>query len=162
MWQGSWINHWTLTSSFCSMSRLAGWFLLKKCGLYCESCGFRYHRLLNVKYNKCPLLEILLGDIKGKSAFQTIVTNRNYFSRLLISSLRVSMAAKTDDEVYVSSTIKIYSYFSFIFSAVPKKVQLLKISKVMWLLWKLLPPWKIGRQEHNKFFGQFLLHPAVF
>ena len=30
MWQGSWIHLWTLTSSFCSMSRLAGYFPLKK------------------------------------------------------------------------------------------------------------------------------------
>ena len=50
--------------------------------------------------------------------------------RLVISFIRVDVAAKTDDEFYVSSTIKIYSYFSF-FSTVPKKVQLLKISKVM-------------------------------
>ena len=59
-------------------------------------------------------------------------TNRSYFSR--ISSIRVGVVAKTDDEVYVSSTIKLYSYFSFVFSTVPKKVQLLKISKVMQLL----------------------------
>ena len=30
MWQGSWIRLWTLTSSLCGMSRLAGWFLLNK------------------------------------------------------------------------------------------------------------------------------------
>ena len=41
------------------------------------------------------------------------------------------MVAKIDDEVYVLSIIKIYSYFSFIFSVVPKKVELLKISKVI-------------------------------
>ena len=82
--------------------------------------------------------------IKGKSAFQTIAielykhpkeTNRNYFSRLVISSFRVGVVAQTDDVsssmVYVSSTIKMYSYFSFVFSTVPKKVQLFKISKVM-------------------------------
>ena len=51
--------------------------------------------------------------------------------RLMISSIRVGVVAKTDDEVYVSSTIKIYSYFSFVFCTVPKKVQLLKIPKVM-------------------------------
>ena len=50
--------------------------------------------------------------------------------RLVISSIRVGVVAKTD-EVYVSSTIKIYSYFSIVFSTVPKKVQLLKIPKVM-------------------------------
>ena len=73
-----------------------------------------------MKYNKSSLLEILRrcylqhdGDIKGKHAFQTIAiefykqpqeTNRNYFSRLVISSI-----AKNDDEVYVSSYIKMYN-----------------------------------------------------
>ena len=74
--------------------------------------------------------------------------------RLVISSIRVGVVAKTDDEVYVSSTIKMYSYFSFVFSTVPKKVQLLKISKVMQLLRKSLPPCKNDREEDNKFFGQ--------
>ena len=32
------------------------------------------------------------------------------------------MVAKTDDGVYASSTIKMYSYFLFVFSSVPKKV----------------------------------------
>ena len=49
--------------------------------------------------------------------------------RLVISSIRVGVIVKTDYEVYVSSTIKMYSYFSFVFSTVPKKVQLLKVSK---------------------------------
>ena len=57
-------------------------------------------------------------------------TNRIFFSRLAISSIRFGVA-KTDDEVYASSTIKMYSCFSFVFSTVPKKVQLWKISKVM-------------------------------
>ena len=48
--------------------------------------------------------------------------------RLVISSIMVGLVAKTDD---VSSTIKMYCYFSFVFSTVPKKIQLLKISKVM-------------------------------
>ena len=30
MWQGSWIRLWTVTSSHCSMSRLADWYLLRK------------------------------------------------------------------------------------------------------------------------------------
>ena len=30
MWQGCWIRLWTVTSSLCSMSRLVGWFLLRK------------------------------------------------------------------------------------------------------------------------------------
>ena len=39
------------------------------------------------------------------------------------------MLAKIVDEFYI--LIKIYSYFSFAFSVVSKKVELLKISKVM-------------------------------
>ena len=34
-------------------------------------------------------------------------------------------------EVYVLSTIKIYDYFLFVFSIVPKKVELLKMLKLM-------------------------------
>ena len=43
----------------------------------------------------------------------------------------VSIAvAKIDDEVYVFNIIKIYSYLSFVFFIVPKKVELMKVSKV--------------------------------
>ena len=82
----------------------------------------------------------LTVHIKEKSAFQTIAvelykqpkeTNKTCFSRLVISSILVGVVAKTGDKVYVSSIIKIFSYFSFVFSTVPKKVQLLKILKVM-------------------------------
>ena len=59
----------------------------------------------------------------------------------------MGMVAKTDDEIYVLSTIKIYSHFSFVFSAVSKKVKLLKILKVT----KLLPRYENGREEDNKF-----------
>ena len=41
------------------------------------------------------------------------------------------MFAKTDDEIYVLSTIKLYSYFLLVFSAPPKKANLLKISTVI-------------------------------
>ena len=51
--------------------------------------------------------------------------------RLVISSINVGVVTETDDELYVSSTIKMYSYFSFVFSAVPKMVQFLKILKVI-------------------------------
>ena len=71
--------------------------------------------------------------------------------RLVISSIRVGVVAKTDDEVYVSSTIKMYSYFSFVFSTVPKKVQLLKISKVMQLLRKSLPHAKMIEKKTINF-----------
>ena len=46
-----------------------------------------------------------------------------------------------------------YSCFSFVFSSKPKKVELLKISKVMQLPRKSLPSWKNGREDESKFFG---------
>ena len=46
-------------------------------------------------------------------------------------STKLDVVAKADDEVYVLSIIKTYSYFSFAFSVMPKKVELLKILKVM-------------------------------
>ena len=81
-------------------------------------------------------------NIKGNYAFQATAielykqpkeTNRKRTLKisLVISSIRVGVVGKTDDEVYVSSIIKIYSYFLFVFTTVPKRVQLLKISKVM-------------------------------
>ena len=42
----------------------------------------------------------------------------------------VDVIAKTDDEVYVLIIIKIYSYFSFVFSIRLKKMEFLEISKV--------------------------------
>ena len=50
---------------------------------------------------------------------------------LRLVSVEVDIVVKIDDETYVLSIIKIYSYFSFLFSVVPKKVELLKILKVM-------------------------------
>ena len=50
--------------------------------------------------------------------------------RLAIVSIWVDVS-KLDDEVYVLSIIKIYNYFLFAFSVVPKKVELLKISKML-------------------------------
>ena len=83
--------------------------------------------------------------------------------RLVISSIRVGVVSKADDDVlHVLSTIKTYSYFSFVFSFVPKKVDLLEIAKVMWLRWKSIRPCKNGREEENKFFSQLWLHPVVF
>ena len=51
--------------------------------------------------------------------------------RLVISSFRVAVVAKTDHQIYVFSTAKIYSYFSFVFATTPKEVELLKKLKVM-------------------------------
>ena len=38
---------------------------------------------------------------------------------------------------------------------------MLKISKMIYLLWKLLPPCKNDREEDNKFLSQSLLHPLI-
>ena len=50
--------------------------------------------------------------------------------RLVMVSTGVDVVAKTDDEVYVLSIIKIYSYFSFVFYIRLKKIEFLEISKV--------------------------------
>ena len=73
-----------------------------------------------------------------KSAFQTIAielykqaktkTKKEHI-RLVIVFIGVDVLAKIVDEFY--TLIEIYSYFSFAFSVVSKKVELLKISKVM-------------------------------
>ena len=50
---------------------------------------------------------------------------------IVIGSIGVGVVAKIGDEIYAFSTIKMYRYFSFVSSTVPKKVELLKISKVV-------------------------------
>ena len=82
--------------------------------------------------------------------------------RLVIASTGVDVIAKTDNQIYVLSIIKICSYFSFVFSVVLKKVELLKRLKVIQLLSKYLLPWKNCRREENQFFGQSALHLNVF
>ena len=97
------------------------------------------------------MLKVLIAALKNKkklprryeekSAFQTIMTElykqpkskttKKEHIRLVMLSIEVDVIAKIADEIYVLRIIKIYSYFSFVFSAVPKKVELLKISKVL-------------------------------
>ena len=72
------------------------------------------------------------------------------------------MVAKNDDNIYVLNTIKICIYFSLFFSTALKRVELLKILKLMQLLWKSLPRCKNGREDEIKSYGQSLLHPFVF
>ena len=72
--------------------------------------------------------------LKKNLRFKQLKQTEKARLRLVISSIKVGVFAKTDDELYVSGTIKMYSYFLFVFSTVPKKVQLLKILKVMQLL----------------------------
>ena len=69
--------------------------------------------------------------------------------RLLISSISVVLVAKTSYDISVLSTMKMYSCFLFTFCTVPKKVELLKVSKVAVGTLKL-------------FFGKSLLQSAVF
>ena len=105
--------------------------------------------------------------MKLKTAFQTLAIELQKQTKkenimLVISSIRISVVAKTDDEIYVLSIMKIYSYFLFVFCIVLKRVELLKIAKVMQLLLKSLLPYKNGIEEENKFFGQSLLNSVVF
>ena len=81
-----------------------------------------------LKYKK-TLTEILKKNLRFKQLRLNFINKQKKQTekerlRLVISSIRVGVVAKTDDEVYVSSTIKMYSYFLFDFSTVPKKIQL--------------------------------------
>ena len=71
--------------------------------------------------------------IRGKFAFQTIAiesyTQPKTKSKLVIVFIGVDVIAKIVDGFYI--LIKIYGYFSLVFSVLSKKVELLKISKVM-------------------------------
>ena len=82
MWQGSWMCLGTVTSLFCSFSRVTGWCLLKRItkqacstnaylnnflinivknlrqGLFCESSGITIHSLIKVKFHTYALLKI--------------------------------------------------------------------------------------------------------
>ena len=54
-------------------------------GLFSESCGITYHRFLNVKYNKGPLLEIIqrcFTALKYKKAL-TALLKENLHSKQL-------------------------------------------------------------------------------
>ena len=57
-------------------------------------------------------------------------------TRLVIVTIGADAIAKTDDEVYVLSLIKVFFFifFYFFLPVVPRKVELLNISKVMLLL----------------------------
>ena len=77
--------------------------------------------------------------MKENLQFQTIAfelykqpkvkTTKKEHIRLVIVFIGVNVVAKIVDEFYI--LIKMYSYFSFVFSVVSKKVELLKISKMM-------------------------------
>ena len=82
--------------------------------------------------------------------------------RLVIGSIDVGVVAKTDEEIYVLSTVKIYCYFSLVFSIALKKVELLKISKMMQLHCKSLPLCNYVREENNKFVGSAHILPCCF
>ena len=61
--------------------------------------------------------------------YTTKKTNKKRTPGVWINSIMVGAVAKTGDEVYVLITMKIYRYFSFVFSTVSKKVELLKYLK---------------------------------
>ena len=143
-------------SFFSSISRVAGWCLLKTYlrkiekhlmrDLFRENCRIVDHSLIKVKLNTDALLESLFlqqkgyhDDMKENLNFKQLqldyINNQKQKEkkhiRLVTVSIEVDVVAKIDDEVSALSTIKIYSYISFVFSGVPKTVELLKTSKVM-------------------------------
>ena len=76
-----------------------------------------------------------------KSEFQSIAielykqprtkTTKKEHRRLVIVSTGLNVVAKTDDEMYVLSIMKFYSYFSFVLSVAPFKIELRETLKVM-------------------------------
>ena len=114
--------------------------------LFRENCRIVDHSLIKVKLNTDALLESLFlqqkgyhDDMKENLNFKQLqldyINNQKQKEkkhiRLVTVSIEVDVVAKIDDEVSALSTIKIYSYISFVFSGVPKTVELLKTSKVM-------------------------------
>ena len=51
--------------------------------------------------------------------------------KLIKDSFEVGVFAKTDDEIFVLRIMKIFNYFLLVYSILSKKIELLKISKVM-------------------------------
>ena len=76
------------------------------------------------------MLFAAINDNEGKSAFQTIAIELHKQPKKP-NKKRTNKISNELLHYFVLSTIKIYSYFSFVFSTVPKKVELLKISEMM-------------------------------
>ena len=66
-----------------------------------------------------------------QSRLNYINKQKNNNMKLIKDSFEVGVFAKTDDEIFVLSIMKIFNYFSLVYSILPKKIELLKISKVM-------------------------------
>ena len=86
------------------------------------------------------LTKVLFAAFKDKKSSHDDMEKNICFKQLLMNYIQPKknkknkkrpVVVKTEDEICVLSNIKIYSYFSFVFSTVSKKVELLKISKVM-------------------------------
>ena len=75
-------------------------------------------------------LQTITIELNKEAKTKTNKQTKHTHIRLAIISIWVDVS-KLDDEVYVLSIIKIYNYFLLAFSVVPKKVELLKISKML-------------------------------
>ena len=154
-------------------------------GLFCCSCGITYHSLLKVKSNKRALLEIWVSKYETSSHLDM---NENLrFKQLWLNYIehkkknrkkekKKKRTPKISIKLYkgrygcqnwwwnlcLRYYKNIYSYFPFVSSTVPKKVELLKISKVMWLLWKSLLSCKNGREKGGKKFRLVLIASCCF
>ena len=122
-------------------------------GLSCESWEITYHSFeIQQRSFFRNLTKLLFGTFKNKKALMVIwrkicncasypaivielyINNqqrKKEHLRLAISSISVSVVAKTADEVYVLIFITIYSYFSFFFYCTKEGRVVEKISKVM-------------------------------
>ena len=71
---------------------------------------------------------MLFVAINDKKALMAIMKENLRFKQLRLNYINNQKNQTKKEQL---STIKIYSYFSFVFSTVPKKVELLKISEMM-------------------------------
>ena len=84
--------------------------------ILCENCRITGHSLLQVKFNTNTLPEICEKIQKNATELykQSPKTKQEHI-KLLTVSIGVDVVVKIDDTFYVSSIIKSYSYFSFVF-----------------------------------------------
>ena len=105
MWQCFWIPLWTVSKSICSISRLAGWFLLRK---ITKHTSFFYLCVFKKVFRKAREVE--------RHLWCDLFTKK----RVITDHSLLKVVAKTDDGIHVLNTIKMYSYFSLVLSSMSK------------------------------------------
>ena len=141
MCQGPWIRLWTMKGLFCSISRVAVWFLLKKITKHASLlylCIFQKvfekarersetesilwklwdyrpslasSEIQHIRFARI-LLKSLIAALKDKKQNQKAKTKTEHI-KIIIVSIGVDIVAKTDDEIYALHIIKTYSFHLF-------------------------------------------------